>query len=136
MLISSCIGFLCWSLNLSCQKTSFFNSNTENLKSCRNHPVWLMLSLQHIKTRSMEHSLWEQYQIPSNPYTVVGTFICGNLVKKLCSASSYIIHYPNVTNLYILMLIIFLMGKSFPYQPLVQWQTAVIFWVYLTNYMP
>jgi len=27
----------------------------ENLKSCRNYRVWLMLSLQHIKMSSMEH---------------------------------------------------------------------------------
>jgi len=44
------------------------------------------------------------HRIPSNPYTAVGAFICGNLAKKLCSASSDIFHYPNVTNLCILML--------------------------------
>jgi len=47
---------------------------SRNLKSWRNYPVWLMISLQHIKTRSMEHSLWEQ----SIEFQVTHTLLLGH----------------------------------------------------------
>lgn len=113
MLISSCSGFLCQSLNLLSQKTSIFVSNTVRTLNLAGIIVcgWCY-HCNILKWVAWNIFLRAVYRIQSNPNTAVGAFICGSLVKKLCAASSDILHYPNVTKIYVFWCYIYV-GKEF-----------------------